>query len=169
MSNSRFGQSPYGCLYVAVAEGWIHGYSPVSIYERKGPGQYVLRTRFEAISDKKNDQGRAIGHISGARIWSDANNDQQEQSEEVRQYSIDLGGWLSGWYMSMTQSMIFYGGVYRIEPTGWTACGAPLYDLAKAKKMPVPDDILRRGGMGSQRGCGSQNGTTRLLISPSVG
>lgn len=162
MSNSRFGQSPHGRLYVAIAEGWIHGYSPVSIYERTGPGQYALRTRFEAIGDKKNDQGRAIGHISGARIWSDANNDLQEQPEEVQQYSIDLGGWLSGWYMSMTQSMIFYGGLYRIEPTGWTACGAPLYDLAKAKRMPVPDDILRRGGMGSQRGCGSQDG--KLIV-----
>lgn len=162
MSNSRFGQGPRRRLYVAVAEGWIHGYSPVSIYERTGPGQYALRTRFEAISDKKNDQGRAIGHLSGARIWSDTNDDRLEQPGEVRQYSIDLGGWLSGWYMSMTQSMIFYGGVYRIKPTGWTACGAPLYDLAKAKRMPVPDDITRRGGMGSQRGCGSEDG--KLIV-----
>jgi len=158
MSNSRFGQGLEGRLYVAVAEGWIHGYSPVSIYERTGLGQYALRTRIEAISDSKNAEGRLTGRISGARIWSDANNDQQVQAEEVQQYHIELGGWISGWYMSMTQSMIFYGGVYGIAPTGWTACHAPLYDLTLAKKMPVPDDILRRGGMGSQRGCGSQDG-----------
>ncbi|MBN2475475.1 MAG: PQQ-binding-like beta-propeller repeat protein [Pirellulales bacterium] len=162
MSNSRFGQGPDGRLYVAVAEGWIHGYSPVSIYQRMGPGQYKLRTRFDAISDEKNDQGWSTGNLTGARIWSDANDDQREQPEEVRQYRIDLVGWLSGWYMPMTQSMIFYGGVYRIAPTGWTACGAPLYDLTQAKKMPAPEDILRRGGMGSQRGCGSQDG--RLIV-----
>lgn len=158
MSNSRFGQSPEGRLYVAVAEGWIHGYNPVSIYERMGSGRYKLRTRFEAISDKKNDQGWLTGNITGARIWSDDNDDQREQPTEVRKYNVNLGGWISGWYMSMTQSMIFYGGVYRIVPTGWTTCGAPLYDLAQAKKMPAPDDILSRGGMGSQRGCGSQDG-----------
>ncbi|HYW78137.1 MAG TPA: hypothetical protein VE890_01115, partial [Thermoguttaceae bacterium] len=129
MSNSRFGQGPEGRLYVAVAEGWIHGYNPVSIYERIGPGRYKLRTRFEPISDKQNDQGLAIGKIIGARIWSDANDDQQQQPGEVRRYEVELGGWITGWYMSMTQTMIFYGGVYRVAPTDWTACGAPIYDL----------------------------------------
>jgi outer membrane protein assembly factor BamB len=162
MQNSRFGQGPDGRLYVAVAEGWIHGYNPVWIYERVNAGQYKLRTRFEAISDKTNDKGWLIGNITGARIWSDANDDQREQPGEIRQYDIALGGWISGWYMSMTQSMIFYGGVYRVAPTGWTVCGAPLYDLSRAKKMPAPEDISRRGGMGSQRGCGSVDG--KLIV-----
>ena len=158
MSNSRFGQSPDGRLYVAVAEGWIHGHKPVSIYERVGAGQYKLRSRFEAINDEKMDRGRRIVRFAGARIWSDANDDQKQQRQEVREYRIDLGGWVSGWYMPMTQSMIFYGGAYRIAPTGWTQCGAPLYNVTKAKRMPAPEDINRRGGMGSQRGCGSQDG-----------
>ncbi len=158
MSNSRFGQGPDDRLYVAVAEGWIHGYNPVSIYERVGSGRYTLRTRIEAVSDRKSSQGWLTGTILGARIWSDDNDDQREQPEEVRQYTIKLGGWITGWYLSMTQRMVFYGGIYRIAPTGWTACGAPIYDLARAGKMPAPEDIMRRGGMGAQRGLGSQDG-----------
>lgn len=60
--------------------------------------------------------------------------------------------------MPMAQSLTFYGGVYRIAVTGYTACGAPLYDLNKAKKMPAPDDVFSRGGMGAQRGSGSEDG-----------
>lgn len=162
MANSRFGLSPDGRQYVAVAEGWIHGYNPVSIYELIAPGQLKLRTRFEPLSDKKNDKGWAVGNITGARIWSDANDDQQEQPGEVKEYNVALGGWITGWYMPMTQSMIFYGGVYRIEPTSWTACGAPIYDLSKEKLMPAPENVRSRGGMGSQRGCGSQDG--KLMV-----
>ena len=162
MANSRIGLSPEGRQYVAVAEGWIHGYNPVSIYERIAPGSYKLRARLEALSDKKNEKGWLVGNITGARIWSDANDDQQEQSEEVKEYNVALGGWITGWYMPMTQSMIFYGGVYRIAPTSWTKCGAPIYDLAQEKLMPAPEDVRNRGGMGSQRSCGSQDG--RLVV-----
>ncbi|MDA0838598.1 MAG: PQQ-binding-like beta-propeller repeat protein [Planctomycetota bacterium] len=158
MGNSRFGQSPDGRLYVAVAEGWIHGLNPVSLYERIGEGQLKLRTRFEALSETKDKNGAPSGKLTGARIWSDANDDQKEQPEEVREYKMDLGGWITGWYMPMTQSMTFYGGSYRIAPTGWTKCGAPLYDLTQSKRMPAPEDIIHRGGMGAQRGCGSQDG-----------
>ena len=71
------------------------------------------------------------------QVWSDANDDQQEQPDEVREYKLDLGMWISNWYMPMTQTMIFYGGDYRIAPTGWTACGAPLYDLTRATRLPA--------------------------------
>ncbi len=159
MANSRFGQGPDGRLYVAVGEGWIHGYNPVSIYERVKPGQYKLRTRIRPLSDRRDEQrGWLVGNITGAQVWSDANDDQQEQPEEVAEYHVNLGGWITGWYMPMTQTMISYGGVYRVAPTGWTACGAPQYDLNRAQRLPAPEDINRRGGMGSQRGCGSQDG-----------
>ena len=146
---SRFGQSPDGRVFVAIGGEW-HAKRPVFIYERLGAGQYKLRTTLTPMIDEKK--------LSGGRVWSDANDDQQEQAAEVREYKIDLNGWIAGWYMPMSQSMIFYGGVYRIAPTGWTKCGAPLYDLTKAKRMPAPEDIDRRGGMGAQRGCGSQDG-----------
>ena len=51
---------------------------------------------------------------------------------------MPLGGWLSGWYMPFTQTMIFYGTDYRLAPVGWTACGAPVYDPSQAKRLPGP-------------------------------
>jgi hypothetical protein len=58
----------------------------------------------------------------------------------------------------MAPSLIFYGGNYRIAPVEWTACGAPVYDLSKAKRMPAPENARHRGGMGAQRNCGSEDG-----------
>jgi hypothetical protein len=160
---SRFGRSPEGRLYVAVNRGW-DGFHPVFIYERVGAGDYKLRCRFDAITDRKGPGGRPEGTISGVRIWSDVNDDQQEQPGEVRDYDIELGMWLAGWYMPMTPTMIFYGGDYRIAPTGWTACGAPLYDLSQAARLPAPDESGgRRGvGMGVSRSCGSADG--RIVV-----
>jgi len=156
MHTTRFGRSPAGRLYVAIGGGW-HGFNPVFIYERVGAGQYKLRARFDALEK-----------LAGYRLWSDANDDQQEQPDEVREYKLDLGMWISNWYMPMTQTMIFYGGDYRIAPTGWTACGAPLYDGAKATRLPPPDEKAgRRGvGMGCSRSCGSEDGRLVLYNGP---
>ncbi len=155
MHNARFGHGPQGRLYVAVGGGWPE-FKPVYIYERLGAGQYKVRARFDALLE--------AGKLAGYRIWSDANDDQQEQPDEVREYKLDLGMWISNWYKPMTQSMIFYGGDYRIAPTGWTACGAPLYDGAQAKRLPAPDETQgRRGvGMGCSRSFGSEDG--RLVL-----
>ena len=93
MANSRFGRGPEGRLYVAVATGWIHGYPPVLIYERLAPGTYKLRTRFDAVADQQNAEGFPVGKLGGVRVWADANDDQQEQAEERREYSLD---WAAG-------------------------------------------------------------------------
>ena len=61
MSNTRFGRGPTGRLYVAVAPGWIHGYSPIFLYERLAPGKYQLRTRLEVLAEKKNNEGYPRG------------------------------------------------------------------------------------------------------------
>jgi len=162
MFNSRFGRGRDGRLYVAVAPGWFHGSSPVFIYERLASGQYKLRTRFEAVTEKKNSEGYPEGKLSSVRVWSDANDDQQAQPEETKEYQTDLGGWITGWYMPMSPDLSFYGTQFQVSVTGWTACGAPQYDLAKARKLPGPADTAWRGGMGAQRGLGSADG--RLML-----
>lgn len=156
VQNARFGHGPGGRLYVAVSESFIQS-APVFIYERMGAGQYTLRTK---LSERVEGKDMRTGYV----VWSDANDDQQEQADEVREYKADLGGWITGWYMAMTPTMAFHGTNYRIMPTGWTACGAPLYDFAQAKKLPPPDDSKGRhgGGMGTQRGLGSTDG--RLMV-----
>ncbi len=161
---ARFGKGPNGRLYVAVGGAW-HAATPVSIYERLGAGQYKLRAKLSALVEKMdNGRGGTSEVRTGYVVWSDANDDQQEQPDEVRPYKADLGGWVNGWYLPMAPSMIFYGTNYRLAPTSWTACGAPLYDFAQAKRMPTPDDSkgMHGIGMGATRGLGSTDG--RLMV-----
>ncbi len=163
MQTARFGLSPKGRQYVAVGEGWIHGRPPVSIYERLGAGKYKLRTRITELKFDTGKKGRRNKPVmgTGARVWADANDDQKEQPGEVQEYKVNLNGWIAGWGMPMTQTMIFYGTTYRATPTGWTACGAPQYDFSKAKKLPI-SKACGGGGMGTTRGCGSQDG--KLMV-----
>ncbi len=167
MRTTRFGHGPDGRLYVAVG-GSFASYAPVFIYERVGPGAYKRRSRLDAVADSMGRGGHPAGRITGARVWSDVNGDEQEQPAEVKNYEIDLGMWISGWYMAMTQALTFFGGDYRITPTGWTACGAPIYDLGKAVRLPAPDESEgRRGiGMGVSRSMGTTDGGRVIYNGP---
>ena len=149
MGASRFGYGPNGRLYLAITSGFLSGATPVQIFERLGDADYKLRT---VISPP--DKNKEI------RVWADENNDAQEQPGEVKKYAVDLGGWLQGWYMPMTPDLTFYGTRYQVKATGWTACGAPQYDLTKARRMAGPKD--NRGGMGAQLGHGSADGRFML-------
>ncbi len=105
-------------------------------------------------------------HQTGIAVWADANDDQQMQPDEIHSYKMDLGAWINGWYLPMTQSLIHYGTRYRLAPTGWTACGAPIYDPSTARKIAAPEDVEKdhgaRGGMGAQLGCGTEGGKLML-------
>jgi hypothetical protein len=158
MGASRFGFSPSGRLYLAVTPGFLHGASPIRIFERKGDARYVLRTMLRLV---EKDKKQLV-----TEVWSDANDDAKEQPEEVKSFAIDLGGWFQGWYMSMTPDLTFYGTLYQAAVTGWTACGAPQYDLDQAKRIAGPADVKGRGGMGAQRGHGSVDGKLMLWNAP---
>ncbi len=143
MENSRFGIGANGRLYLAVAPQWWQG--DVLIFERVGDADFRLRTRLKAqAKDSK-----------AMTVWSDANDDQVEQPAECRTADIDLNGWITGWAMPMAPDLTFYGSAYALGVTGYTACGAPEYDLAKATRLPAPADLGNRGGMGAQRGLGN--------------
>ncbi len=148
MGASRFGFSPDGRMYLAITPSFLHGPNIVHIYERLGDAKYKRRCTLREVSEKGSKSKRV-------EVWSDANDDAIEQPDEVKSYDIDLGGWIAGWYMPMTPDLTFYGSMYQVKPTGWTACGAPQYDLSQAKKLPAPADARIRGGMGAQHGHGS--------------
>ena len=155
MGNSRFGVSPDGKEYVATGP-WRGGSKPVYIYQRIGEGNYKLRTTLTPVyDDGPMFRGKPKKILGGARVWSDINDDQKEQPNEVHVSKQRLSRWINGWYMPMTQNLTFYGGLYQMSVTGWTKCGAPMYDLAKAKKLPAPEDVKTRGGMGAQHSAGS--------------
>ena len=154
MGASRFGFGPAAAdgtrrLYLAITPGFLHGQNPVYILERLGDAGYKLRTRLAL-------DGKTVV------VWSDANDDAQEQPGEIKRYDTDLGGWIQGWYLSMAPDMTFYGTLYQVKPTGWTACGAPQYDLGEAKRMAGPQNPNSRGGMGAMRGMGSADGRFML-------
>ncbi|MCY3021892.1 MAG: PQQ-binding-like beta-propeller repeat protein [Planctomycetota bacterium] len=146
MGASRFGFGPTGRLYLATSpNGGCTGSAPVRIFERLGDADYKLRTVLYPPDEKTKE----------IRVSADENDDGQEQPAEVKTYNLDLGGWIQGWYLSMTPDMTFYGTLHQVKVTGWTACGAPQYDLSKAKKLAGPENARNRGGMGAQHGHGS--------------
>ncbi len=149
-ANARFGTGKDGRVYTAIGGGWPK-HEPVNIFERVAAGNWKLRSTLSS----EEEQNNSPKHI---RVWSDRNDDQQQQPDEVKQFDLDLGGWIDGWYMCFNQAMTFSGGQYAMGVTGWTACGAPEYDLAKAVKLPVPEDLASRGGMGAQKGLVSEDG-----------
>jgi len=148
MASSRFAHGSNGKLYLAVTSGFITT-APARIYERLGDANYKLRTIVSR--DEKTKE---------IRVWSDENDDGHEQPGEVKTFAMDLGGWIDGWYLSMTQDLTFWGTRYKVPATGFTACGAPQYDLAKAVKLAGPTE--GRGGMGAQMGLGAADGRFML-------
>ena len=146
MGASRFGFGPNGKLYLATTPGFLHGEDPIRIYERIGDADYKLRTVL--TPDSKNKL---------TKVWADENGDGKEQSEEVVSYHKDLGGWFQGWYMPMTPDLTFYGSMFKVKVSGWSACGAPKYDIEQSKLLPGPADGKYRGGMGAQHNHGSED------------
>jgi len=154
--NARFGTGKDGRDYVAVGGAWLGPKRcPVNIFERVSAGNWKLRASISADEEAHNVAPR---HIN---VWSDRNDDQQQQADEVKKYELDLGGWVDGWYLYFNQAMTFSGGDYRIDVTGWTPCGAPEYDLTKAIKLPEPSSPNKsatRGGRNAGKGLVSEDG-----------
>ena len=151
-ANARFGQSPDGRVFLVVGGGWGGPCRPNEIFERLAPGKWILRSR---LTPHQKDWD-----IVGVTVWSDRNGDAVEQPEETRKFDVNLGGWIDGWYMPCNQRLGFGGGAYYLPVTGWTACGAPEYDLDKAVRLPenAVEDGKGRGGMGAQRNIVSEDG-----------
>lgn len=153
MGISRFGLTSDGRLFLATSD--FRGRHPVQLFERLGDGHYIRRAQLWPADAKAK---------RGIRVWADANGDAAEQDEEIREFHLaePMDGWISGWYMSMAPDLSFYGSQYQVKVTGYTACGAPVYDLDQAVRMPAPADLRGRGGMGAERGMGSADG--RLMV-----
>ncbi len=148
--NAKFGFGPNGKLYLATAGGGIGGAAdgPVCIQEKISDGNWKMRTIITHAGD--TNKGLKV------TVWSDENDDGIQQPNEVKVFeNVALGGWINGWYMPMTPSLTFYGSMYQVPVSGWTACGAPQYDFTNLKKLPGPPDAGFRGGMGALHNFGS--------------
>ena len=135
MENSRFAVGANGRLYLAVASGWIPTSPKVSFFERVGEAAYKLRSVFRY--EGKDATAQTV-------YWADENGDEQEQPNEITRVSGHKN--FSGWYMTLAPDLSIYAGGERFKVSGFTACGAPRYDLGKPEPMPFA------GGLGSADG-----------------
>ena len=139
MEVSRFGVGSNGRLYLAVAGNWAFNLGPLTIYERLGDANYKPRSAF-VYFDKDGKEVTASGHGSDGGVvktalWADQNDDGIRQDNELS--FVDGKRQFSGWYMEMAPDLSFYSVGSQYKVTGFTACGAPRYDLANPVKFPV--------------------------------
>ena len=137
MENSRFAVGSNGRLYLAVAGSWAYNIGRLRIYERRGAGDYMLRTEISYYDDKGvevSSEGDNSSKIKETRLWVDANGDGKQQPNEIASIKDKLI--FSGWYMNITPDLTLYSGKSQFKVTGFTKCGAPKYDFAKPVAMP---------------------------------
>ncbi len=127
MENSRFGIGQNGHVYLAVASKWAFEPGPVRIFERLGDAQYKLRCVFRY--EGKGPTAKTI-------LWTDANGDETEQPDEITTCAGEIR--FSAWFMSFGSNLTITAEDRQLKPVGFTACGAPKYDLSNPIKLPAP-------------------------------
>ena len=144
---SRFATGSNGHVYLAgILQASLN--DPVAepgrivILERLRAGDYRLRATL------KSWPGTVRPKTAGrSEFWADKNDDQQEQPDEIQ--TLDKGLILGGYYfwsMNLATDLTFTGGTetanrsteaLQIKVGGFTACGAPVYDVAHIKALPA--------------------------------
>lgn len=150
MSNSRFATGRNGRVYLAVASEWAFEAGPVRIFERLGEADYKLRCAFRYEGKDKTAK---------TFLWTDANGDEKEQPEEIT--SVDGTMRFSSWFMNFGPDLAFTAGERLFRPDGFTACGAPKYDLTVFTKLPVAGMASADGSLVLQPGA---YGETHALL-----
>lgn len=123
-----------GRHYLAVNFEVEHNRSGVRIFERLGEGNYVLRAEF-----------RPDYPAGTTTVWSDVNGDgKQDPAEKVSVPAIWITHGSNGWSMNMnprdlTVYPIISDGktrrVYQLPLAGFTACGAPRWDVTQLREL----------------------------------
>lgn len=145
-SNSRFAIGANGREYLFTALNWAYDQAPLKVYEHVGPGAWKLRSLIE-YRDKDGrpvTQERRVEAECTTRVWADRNDDGKQDADE---FLPPVPGILSfsNWYMHVAPELTIYSGDRQFRAGGFTACGAPTWDLAVPTRMPIR-------GMGSADG-----------------
>jgi hypothetical protein len=151
MVGSRFATGANGRLYLFVTPAWLFEQPKyINIFERIGDANYKLRGRF--MYSGSGDKG-------STRYWADRNGDEQQQPDEITTVPKILN--FNAWYIKVAPDLSFYIGRSQWKVTGYTAAGAPLYDLSKPTLLPVTDPHLAYS-QDTDEGLGSADG--RLVL-----
>jgi len=134
-----YAEGSNGKLYLVTIKAGNHDSIPrLSIRERLGDGAFALRGSI--VVDPKEKQ---------TVFWADANGDEQQQPDELATHPepLTMAGYL-GWMLNMNGDLTLYANGRQFKVGGFTACGAPRYDVAGAREIapmgsgavPTPDN-----------------------------
>jgi hypothetical protein len=144
---ARFCTPANGKLYLVTSQS-MHGAGDYRIFERIGEGDYKPRATVKTLKAEKA-KGTDSPTPDQVEIWSDENGDGQCQPGELvaTNGSFQASGYIgASAFVNADLSICGYlapGGkdqkprAVRLTPVGFTKCGAPRYDLAKAEPMPA--------------------------------
>ena len=126
-----------GKLYLATAKT-RYGTGSIQVWERLGDARYALRV--EVHNDREPTDGTKAG---ATEFWVDLNSDGQEQPDEVQRQdgAINFTG-SNAWSLNLGPDLALYGydgkdkKLKAFVPDGFTAGGAPKYDVARVRVMP---------------------------------
>jgi hypothetical protein len=160
-----------GRLYVAVNFEVMHGRSGIRIFERVGEGDYKLRAEWrpdygaqttvvwsDINGDGKEDPNEVTTlpyavQLHGSNSWS--------MNMNPSDFTLFGGVMNAKWIPNAASAYLrippqavkvtqtISGKVYRINPAGFTECGAPKWDLEKMQELPFAyNPSLEAGSFG---------------------
>lgn len=134
-ANSIYVHASNGRLYLVTATDWRSG--AVDIFERIGDGQFVKRAAFRYEGKRAFGPGRKVEESVPKRThyWADRNGDGQEQPDELT--TVDRIIHFNPWSLHVWPDFAIYAGNEAYPLQGFTACGAPIFDVANPDIMPA--------------------------------
>lgn len=125
--NAAFARGTNGRTYLFLG-GDYPAYT-IRVFERLGEGQYKLRGGFDYEGSGPSKAAKRT------RFWADVNDDGQPQENEIR--TVDGLLTFNGWWMQVASDLTIYSTDQQFKVSGFTACGAPTYDLFHPTVMPA--------------------------------
>ncbi len=132
---ATFREGANGRLYLYTHYGQ-YGVGGVQVWERLGDARYVLRAELRTEGDLRTGIGQTV-------LWVDANGDGRRHAEDVQtQDGALFCAGSNGWSLNLGPDLTLYAQDWKdkklkaLPPAGFTACGAPKYDLGKLREMP---------------------------------
>ncbi len=134
-SFATFREGANGRLYLYTFKGQ-YGVGALQAWERRGDADFVKRMELRTIGDLAKSAGQT-------ELWVDANGDGQEQPEEIqsRDGTLLCAG-SNSWSLNLGPDLTLYAQdlqdkkLKALPSTGFSACGAPKYDLTSLRPMP---------------------------------
>jgi hypothetical protein len=133
---ATFREGKNGKLYLYTFYGQ-YGIGGVQVWERLGDARYALRAELRSEGDVRKGAG-------GTVLWVDANGDGKEDPEELqRQEGVLLCAGSNSWSLNLGPELTLYAfdskerRLKALPADGFTACGAPNYQLAAVRALPA--------------------------------